>query len=252
MKFIDIILGVILVSYCLILNLLSSRKIAFSGAVAAIGVILITYHFIKIRFNENQYFIKGTKIAKIVILTGLIFFAALEAMIVMYPKKNQSNTDYIIVLGAGLSNGNQLSLTLKDRLDAALRCVNDYGDNGYIVVSGGQGTDEYISEAEAMKRYLLEHGFPEEKIITEDKSSNTNENLKFSKNRIQEHSGKNIEDISIKVVTTDFHAIRSDLLARKNGYKNVNFYTSKTVWYLIPVLYSREPAAIVKSFLFDR
>ncbi|MEQ8197438.1 MAG: YdcF family protein [Clostridiaceae bacterium] len=252
MKFIDIILGVILVSYCLILNLLSSRKIAFSGAVAAIGVILITYHFIKIRFNENQYFIKGTKIAKIVILTGLIFFAALEAMIVMYPKKNQSNTDYIIVLGAGLSNGNQLSLTLKDRLDAALRCVNDYGNNGYIVVSGGQGTDEYISEAEAMKRYLLEHGFPEEKIITEDKSSNTNENLKYSKNRIQEHSGKNIEDISIKVVTTDFHAIRSDLLARKNGYKNVNFYTSKTVWYLIPVLYSREPAAIVKSFLFDR
>ncbi len=75
--------------------------------------------------------------------------------------------------------------------------------------------------------------------------------LKFSKEKIEEHSNKHLEDLSIKVVTTDFHALRSNLLAKKNGYENVNFYTNNTVSYLIPVFYSREALALVKSFLFD-
>ncbi|MDS0528511.1 YdcF family protein [Clostridium sp. SHJSY1] len=250
-KFIDIILGIILVAYYFIINLISSRKIAASGSILAIGIILIIYHFVKNIFNDNQYYIKGMKIAKIFICVGLVFFIVLEGMIIFYPKKDTSNTDYIVVLGAGLNNGGQLSLTLKDRLDSALKCVNDYGNNGYIVVSGGQGPDEDLSEAEAMTRYLVEQGVSEEKIIKEDKSRNTNQNFKFSKDKIEEHSGKNIEDVSVKVVTTDFHALRSNLLAEKNGYKNINVYTNNSVPYLIPIFYSREALAIVKSFLFD-
>lgn len=251
LKFIDIILGIVMVSYYLIINLISSRKIAFSGIVATIGVIFIIYHFVKNIFAKNYYFIRGMKITKTLICIGLIVFVVLETMIVLYPKNDHSNTDYIVVLGAGLNNGDQLSLTLKDRLDSALKCVKDHGNNGYIIVSGGQGSDEDIPEAEAMKRYLVEQGLPEEKIIKEDKSRNTSENLKFSKDKIQLHSGKNIEDIKVKVVTTDFHVLRSDLLAKKNGYKDVNFYASDTVPYLIPVFYSREAVAVVKSFFFD-
>jgi uncharacterized SAM-binding protein YcdF (DUF218 family) len=251
-RFIDIIVGGVLIAYFFIVNLISSKKVAFSGTIAAVGVIFIIYHFIKSRFKENQYFIKGMNIIKVLISIGLIFFLVLEAAIVFYPKKDHSNTDYVLVLGAGLNNGDQLSLTLKDRLDSAIECVNDYGNRRFIVVSGGQGTDEDISEAEAMKRYLVDEGLSEEKIIKEDKSRNTNENFKFSKVKIEEHSRKAIEDSSVKVVTTDFHALRSNLLAKKNGYKNINLYTSNTVSYLIPVFYSREALAVVKSFLFDR
>jgi len=251
-KSIDLIFGIILVSYCLIINLISGTKIAFSGILALIGVILIIYHFIKNRFKEEKHFIKGIKIIKIFISIGLVFFMILQSMIVLYPKKNESNSDYIIVLGAGLKNRNQLSTTLKDRLDSALKCVNDYKNHGYIVVSGGQGHDEDLSEAEAMKKYLLEQGLSEEKIIIEDKSRNTRENFKFSRDKIEENSGKPIEDVSVKVVTTDFHAFRSNFIAERNGYKNIKFYTNKTFFYLVPVFYSREAVAIVKSFIFDR
>ncbi|MGL4109847.1 YdcF family protein [Clostridium sp. LP20] len=251
-RLIDLIIGVFFIGYFIVINLLSSRKIAFSGAIAIAGVILILYHFLKKKFEDNRSFIKANKLIRILVCIGLVGFLAVEAVIIGYPKKSEVNTDYILVLGAGLNNGNELSLTLKDRLDAALKCINEYGNDGYIVLSGGKGSDERISESEAMKRYLLEQGLPSEKIITEDKSTNTYENFKYSKDKIEEHSKKPIGESSVKVVTTDFHGFRSSILANRNGYEDVKLYTSNTVSYLIPVFYAREALALVKSVLFDR
>ena len=64
------------------------------------------------------------------------------------------------------------SILLQDRLDEGLAYLREYPDMT-VVVSGGQGTDEHLSEAQAMANYLMEHGIPEENILLEDQSHNT-------------------------------------------------------------------------------
>ncbi|AOR23578.1 YdcF family protein [Clostridium taeniosporum] len=248
----DILLGCILIIYVFIVNLLSSSRIAFSLPIFILGILFVIYHFIRQRFALNKYFKQFNKVMKLFICLGIIVFIFLEILIISCPKSNKENTDYILVLGAGLNNGNQINYILKSRLDSVLECVNEFNNHGYIVVSGGKGNDERISEAEAMKRYLVEQGIPEEKILMEDKSKNTFENLKFSKRIIENHSKQNIGNLSVKIVTTDFHGFRSNILAKRNGYDKANLYTNKTIYYLIPTCYTREAFALVKSVIFDR
>lgn len=251
LKFIDIICGLVLIVYSLIINMLSNTRVAFSQALILIGVLLIIYHFIKERIKESIFIDKIIRFIYIFIALGLILFIVVEVFIIAYPKKSRENAEYIIVLGAGLTNGNEVSLTLKDRLDAAITCINDFGNDGYIVVSGGNGEDEDISEAEAMQSYLINKGIPQDKILLEDKSTTTAENIKFSKEVIEKHSDKSINQCKVKVVTTDFHALRSSILAKKNGYGEIEVYSSNTVGYLIPIFYIRESLAVVKNTIFD-
>lgn len=250
MKYIDIIIGILLIIYVSIINTLSSTRIAFSRETLIIGILLIIYHFIKSKFKNNLYHNKIMKVIKTIVCISLVFFFALEALIVFYPKKSLENSDYILVLGAGLRGGTEVSLTLKDRLDSAITCYESSNRTSKIVVSGGQGSDEKLSEAEAMKNYLINNGVEEKNIIKEDKSTNTMENFKFSKEKIETLGDFN--NSTVKVVTTDFHGFRSIMLAKRNGYENLNLYTSKTVYYLLPIFYVRESLALVKSFVFDR
>lgn len=175
----------------------------------------------------------------------------MEALIINYPKYNRNSDDYIIVLGAGLDNGGVPNLILRERLDIAIKCMKENLAQ-YIVLSGGQGTDESTSEAQAMSEYLQAKGIEKNKIILEDKSRDTNENLKYSKEKIEEFSNKSISDIKVKIVTTDFHAFRSSILAKKNGYKNFDNYSSTMPWYFVPSTYARESIAVIKSILFDK
>ncbi|SFC51296.1 YdcF family protein [Clostridium uliginosum] len=248
---VDLILGILLFIHIVIIDMLSSTKISFSLPIAMVGIIFIIYHFIKERLKRIRNYDKLSRIFKSLICIALICFIGIEGIIIEYPKYKKENSDYILVLGAGLTNGKTPSLILQGRLDAALKCINEYNNTGYIVVSGGQGEDEYISEAMAMRTYLLNKGVPKEKVIIEDQSRDTNENFSYSKEKIKEHSGKSLDEVNVKIVTSDFHAFRSSILAKKNGYANFENYSSDTVWYLIPVMYTREAFALIKSIVFD-
>ncbi|EKQ57647.1 MULTISPECIES: YdcF family protein [unclassified Clostridium] len=225
--------------------------IAFSIPAIILGILILIRHFFKKMMRKNMFLIKVYKIVKIFLCIGFIVFIALEAAIISYQKNNEKKDDYIIVLGAGLDNGKTPNLILSERLDAAIKCEVE-NPNQYIVLSGGQGADECISEAEAMSQYLQERGIDKEKMIIEDKSRDTDENLKFSKEKIEEHSHKLIADVNVKIVTTDFHAFRSSILAKKNGYVNFDNYSSSTIWYFVPSTYIREAFAVVKSAIFDK
>lgn len=249
-KFWDFILGAVLIGYIIAINIMSGVRVAFSLPIIIVGIILIIYHFIKKRINESKVLIKGFQFIKMFLCIGLIWFLAMEAVIISYPKHSEKKADYILVLGAGL-NGTIPTEILRGRLDIAIECI-EKNDEGYIVVSGGQGEDEGLPEANAMSKYLQDKGIDKEKIIIEDESRNTNQNFKFSKKKIEEHSHKPLKEINVKIVTTDFHAFRSSILAKRNGYVNINNYSSDTVWYLIPVTYTREAFAIVKSVIFDK
>ena len=250
-KFWDIILGIVLILYVIAINVISGARIAFSLPIVILGIILILYHFVKNKIKENKFLSKGFKIIKIFLCIGFICFLGIEAVIISYPKHNEKKDDYILVLGAGLTNRTTPSLILQGRLDAAIKCIEE-NDTGYIVLSGGQGVDEDLPESHAMSKYLQDRGVNKERIIIEDKSRDTNENFKFSKEKIEEHSNKSLNEINVKIITTDFHAFRSSILAKRNGYVNFDNYSSSTVWYFIPITYTREAFAIVKSVLFDK
>ncbi len=128
----------------------------------------------------------------------------------MYRYANQEpkeTIEYIIVLGAKVK-GETPSLSLKYRIDAAADFLINHPDC-IAILSGGQGDGEDISEAEAMKRGLEEYGIPSNRLILEDSSTNTKENIAFSKKLIPSHLN------SGAVVTNDYHLYRTIKIAEK-------------------------------------
>ena len=111
-----------------------------------------------------------------------------------------------------------------------------------FVPSGGQGADEVISEGEAMKRYLLEQGIDEGRIIPETKSVNTFENIKLSKGIIEKDTR---EDYNAAFATTNYHIFRGYILSKKHGLKNARGISAKTKWYFFPNAFLREFAGLL-------
>ncbi|MGL5379525.1 YdcF family protein [Clostridium sp.] len=244
----DLYTGIFICAYIVILNILRG-KISFSFPFIILGSLLIIYHFTKDKLKANKITNKLLKASRVIISVCLAIFIIGQCFIIGYPKWDTSRADYVLVLGAGI-NGTKISTTLKQRLDRAIKylSINDVN----IIVSGGMGPGEDITEAEAMKSYLVSKGVNESKIIVEDKSTSTSENFKFSKDVIEKYTGEDVKDLSFKVVTSDFHAFRSSILAKRNGYENVSFYTNITIPTLMPIMYTREFFALIKSYLFDR
>ena len=110
------------------------------------------------------------------------------ANVIAVKHKVEYDKDYVIVLGCGLNKDGTPTPLLRGRVDKALdfyhKQKNSSGKDLVFITSGGQGDDEVISESESMKRYLMEKGIAEDKIIKEDKSRNTYENMMFSKKKI--------------------------------------------------------------------
>ena len=216
--------------------------------ISILGVVIILYTLFINKLLKLQWFKTVYKPIKILALICISIFIIVEGAIIFYPKKSLKPCDYIVVLGAGI-RGENLTATLRDRLDNTIEYLEKTGFNGEIVVSGGQGPGESITEAYAMEKYLVENGVPKDKIVLENKAY---ENLNYSKKIIENLSGKPIKDLDILVVTTDFHAMRSNLLAKRNGYNKAYLYTSKTQWYLVPSMYAREFFAFCKSYFLDK
>ena len=156
--------------------------------------------------------------------------------------------DYVVVLGAGL-RGEIPSLTLHTRLEKGLWYLRQNPDL-QVVVSGGQGPGETITEAEAMKRYFIRQGIDDKRIILEDLSTSTMENLTFSKEVLNEKIGNAHEKIKIMIITSDFHMYRSKYLAKSVGFIPYGM-PSKTPLYLWVDYSIREYFAIIKSYIFD-
>ncbi len=182
-------------------------------------------------------------------LIGLISFLVVEGLIITNSRPDPATkVDYLIILGAGL-NGDQLSWTLWERMQKGLDYLEEH-PNLRVVLSGGQGPGETISEAEGMRRFLVEHGISNERILKEDQSTSTMENFRFSKEILVQQPGFQSSG-NVAVITNDFHLFRSKILARRNGLIPVGI-PSPTPWYLVPNVYLREYFAVVKSLIFDR
>lgn len=124
--------------------------------------------------------------------------------------------DYVLVLGCGV-NGTQPSLMLKYRLDTALSYLNE-NPQSTAVLCGGRGSGEEITEAEAMANYLAANGIENERIIKEELSTDTRENITNAYSMIC-----SIEDHvpAITVISSDFHLYRAGLITKKQGFSTV-------------------------------
>lgn len=163
-------------------------------------------------WNKLPIGLKHTAIA--ILITCVIVFVIVEGCIISaFRTKGESNLDYIIVLGAQVKE-NGPSAALKFRLDEAY----DYlvaNENTLCIVSGGQGSNEPCSEAQGMYDYLTGRGIDGGRIIMEDKSTDTSENIAFSAVFLDK------ENDSVGIVTNNFHVFRSVHLAKHQGIKHV-------------------------------
>lgn len=184
-------------------------------------------------------------------LAGVLCFGMLFAA-VMYGAYDHVNgePEVMLILGCQVKPWGP-SILLQDRLDRALEYLEDNPDM-VVVVSGGQGPDEPVSEARAMADYLIEHGVEEGGILLEDQSHNTDQNFRCSR-QILEQAGYDSEEIQILVVSNGFHLTRARMLAERAGFKDVSTLAAPSSHAPSRLkMYIREPLALVKSFVFDR
>ncbi len=180
-------------------------------------------------------------LASVLVTLGLIYFGFLQFKISQYSHKEvPKNADYLIVLGARVK-GTVPSLAFASRINAAAEYLKKNKDT-IVIASGGKGPGEDISEAESIRRELLDQGISEARIILEDQSTDTYENINFSKRLIPKGKRHGL------VVTNNFHLYRAVSIARDYGLE-VKGLPAETPWIAVPKSYSREYLAITKFYL---
>ena len=223
-KCILLIIGSILILNAIWLILVSNMNMGVLGTLA-LGIILICitvlWDFIKQKTNNGI----GKIIKYIIIMLFLLWFILLS-FIAIYGKVDNVTykEDALIVLGCGI-RGKNVSAVLAYRLDKAVEYYNKNQDV-IIVVSGGQGPQEEITEAQAMQQYLITKGIPEEKIIKEEKATSTTENMLYSKEILEKIFNK---EYKIAIVTNNFHIYRASHIAQKAGL-DYTHYNAKVRW----------------------
>lgn len=183
------------------------------------------------------------RVLKILFLSGLTVFLGLLAFVAVsgYTNEAKGDEDAIIVLGAGV-HGERVSDVLRRRLDAALAAWRQ-NPGALLVVTGGQGPGEAIPEAEAMRRWLKAQGVPPESILTEDKSTSTEENLRFALALLEERGFS--PSAPVAVVTNAFHCYRAGGYARLAGFQAVRCLPASMHPGAVLPSYMREVAALL-------
>lgn len=179
---------------------------------------------------------------------GFVFLCYLVSCVLYNLVRPRAPRDYIVVLGAGLK-GDKVTPLLAGRLKRGIAFYRKQEDLLYtppvFVVSGGKGSDEIISEAAAMRNYLLEQDIPDAQIRMEDQSVNTLENMAFSKKIMDAESGAG--KYTCVFATNNFHLFRAGVYARKAGLQ-ADGIGSKTAFYYLPNAFIREYVAILSMY----
>lgn len=152
-----------------------------------------------------------------VVIEGIVFSG--------FRQHGKADLDYIIVLGAQVRQ-NGPSTVLRYRLDEAAEYLNENPDT-ICIVSGGQGPNEPFSEAEGMADYLIEKGILESRLIREDRSRTTEQNIVFSRKFFNEQD-------SVGIVTNNFHVFRAVQTAEYLGLKNVCGIAAYSIPFYLP------------------
>lgn len=237
LKFLSITVGILLLINTAIMAVIANFNlgVVFSG-ILAIGLLLCGV------FLEKLF-----KIKWLLYTLGIAFglFISLVTFIAVYGQNDNVTyaEDAVIVLGAGI-RGEQVTSALAYRLDKAVEYSHKNPD-AVIVVSGGQGFQETITEALAMEKYLINRGVAKAKIIKEENATSTYTNFSNSQEILDGYFKR---PYKIALITNDFHIYRATRIAKTIGL-DCTHYHAEILWYTIPGNYLRESAAVIKTWL---
>ncbi len=210
------VLGTLCLIYYVVIVLYAGFGVDFAWFWAAGGIGFLLYGLL-IRhgaLHPQGITAWAVRIILALLVTGFIIAGAAATRIIgAMTAKVPQDLDYVIVLGAHV-RGTVPSRALRKRLDCAKAYAEENPDTIFFL-SGGQGSGEDITEAEAMYRYLTEKGVDGDRLILEDRSTSTKENLEFCSQI------RDIKDEKVGVLSNNFHVYRAGLMAEKLGYQHV-------------------------------
>ncbi len=235
-----VVLGVLCILYCIAVWFVGfGTRFFLIWAVLGIASIVLSVILSSRKIlNALPKWLKGSCV--ILFSAGVLLFCVVEGMVLsQFNAKAQPGADYCIVLGAQWKR-NGPSEVLRRRLDKAMEYLSANPDTR-VIVSGGQGSNEVISEAAGMSQYLINAGIAEERILLEDKSTNTQQNFAYSAELLDKKNSR------VVVVTNNFHVFRALRIAEKQGYQAEGLAAS-SVNFLLPNNLLREFCGVLKDF----
>lgn len=239
------VFGIIMTVYGLILCITSNLNMGVL-LVLALGffAVITGFFYEKIKKLTKSGILKYCKIFVIIILC--IEFVLVSFIAIYGVADNVDYTeDAVVVLGAGI-RGERVTLPLKMRLDKAIE-YHSKNPQAVIVVTGGRGFQETVTEAYAMEKYLIEHGIKKDKIIKEEEATSTEENMKFSKALLDKCFD---DEYSVAVISNNFHIFRGTYNAKRAGFELVTHMHAGLQWYNLIPCYLRESLAVLKMLVF--
>ena len=209
------------------------------GIVIALGEVACVLFFLRDSFDalavlhRPLLFLIGASV-----FYGSALLLAFVLYVLLLPLLSHKRAfDAVIIHGCALIHGDQVSRILANRLDLALKLFKKSKEKAFLIVSGGKGDDETVSEASAMRLYLLERGVPGERILLEDQSHSTRENLNFSGTVMREHG---IEG-KVALVTSGYHVFRCLWIAHELAFRCRGFGAPVAAYYW--------PSAVIREFV---
>jgi uncharacterized SAM-binding protein YcdF (DUF218 family) len=243
-----IVFGVIIIAWSVLAAMSSVGFSIGMAAPVAVGIVFIAWAMYHLKYDKPVF---KPKWLRRVIVTGVCIGIAVilvleTLMMAAAGTVPEDAADTVIVLGCGIFPDGGLTVSLKNRLDAAYEYLT-LRPSAKVIVSGGQGDNEPIAEATAMQGYLISLDIDESRIYTEDKSTSTEENLEFSLEIVNQNGlSKNVA-----IVTSDYHVYRSIQNAEELGFNAIGI-PSPTPWRVWLSCHVREWLAILKTtFIHD-
>lgn len=239
---------------CITFILPMTVKVTNLGAIAGLAFFLLCLAatmFYRLLFGLFSAMWKhlGGKIALIAIsaVLGLliIYAGVLTVLMLCAAGTPPQNPDAVIVLGCKVQPSGNPSLMLRQRINAAFEYLSE-NEEVLCIVSGGKGSDEPLSEAETMKNLLVEMGIDGNRIIIEDKSESTRQNIEYSL-KLLEEQGKTVSEAAI--VTDGFHQLRASLIVKESNVAPTAVSAETPLWLIAPY-WVREWFALSHRFVF--
>ena len=234
-------LSILSLGYFILITVYSGYGTTFSEFWLIIGMAGILNSIVVRTMNLHNIKVSGglSFLLVIIISMGLFLLILIEGILICYShQKAEPGMDYIIILGAQV-RGTTITKSLLKRLNTAAAYLEVNTDT-MAIVSGGKGEMEAVTEAEAMKRYLIKIGIAGKRIIKEDKSRNTFENILYSKKYLKPNA-------KVAIVTNGFHIFRSISIAKKQGLIQVQGLAAPTDRILAVNYYTREAFGVLKD-----
>ena len=205
------------------------------------GILIVYYLLALLKTNHRMAHKALSTVFTCILCFGLVVCGITEAIIIQASLGDPDpGCQYVVVLGAKV-NGTTPSLSLSDRIDAACRYLTK-NPNAIAILSGGQGVDEDISEAQCIFEQLTKRGIPARRLWLEDKATSTWENIQFSLDLIEAKTGSRPDTIGL--LSSEYHLFRASLFARECGVEAIGI-PAKTSWISIRINYFvREVAGV--------